>query len=67
VIIPVRHIETVFDLTLDEVRASFQLLAEVKRWIDARYKPQGYNVGWNCWAVAGQDVMHAHMHVIPRL
>jgi diadenosine tetraphosphate (Ap4A) HIT family hydrolase len=66
VIIPVRHAETVFDLTLDEVSATFRLLAEVKRWMDATYQPQGYNVGWNCAAVGGQDVMHAHMHVIPR-
>ena len=66
VIVPVRHAYTVFDLTLDEVSASFLLLAEVKRWMDATYQPQGYNVGWNCWAVGGQDVMHAHMHVIPR-
>jgi diadenosine tetraphosphate (Ap4A) HIT family hydrolase len=66
VIIPARHAETVFDLTLDEVSASFQLLAEVKRWMDATYRPQGYNVGWNCWPVGGQDIMHAHMHVVPR-
>jgi histidine triad (HIT) family protein len=66
VIIPVRHAETVFDLTLDEVSAAFQLLPKVKRWMDATYQPQGYNVGWNCGAVGGQDVMHAHMHVIPR-
>jgi diadenosine tetraphosphate (Ap4A) HIT family hydrolase len=66
VIIPVRHRETVFDLTLEEVAASFQLLAQVKRWMDATYAPQGYNVGWNCGRVGGQDVMHAHMHVIPR-
>ena len=66
VIIPVRHAETVFDLTSDEVSESFQLLAEVKQWMDATYQPQGYNVGWNCGAVGGQGVMHAHMHVIPR-
>ena len=66
VIIPLRHAETVFDLTLDEVCASFQLLADVRRWMDETYQPQGYNVGWNCGTVGGQDVMHAHMHVIPR-
>ena len=65
-IIPIRHAETVFDLTLDEVRATFLLLAEVKRWMDGTYQPDGYNVGWNCGTVGGQDVMHAHMHVIPR-
>ncbi|MBA2257868.1 MAG: HIT domain-containing protein, partial [Acidobacteria bacterium] len=51
---------------VDEVSAAFQLLAEVKRWMDVTYQPQGYNVGWNCGAVGGPDVMHAHMHVIPR-
>jgi histidine triad (HIT) family protein len=66
VIIPVRHAETVFDLTPDEVSETFRLLAEVKQWMDATYQPQGYNVGWNCWPVGGQLVMHAHMHVIPR-
>ncbi len=66
VIVPVRHAETVFDLTMDEVRATFQLLADVKQWMDATYQPHGYNVGWNCFPVGGQTVMHAHMHVIPR-
>ena len=66
VIIPVRHAETVFDLTPDEVSDTFRLLADVKRWMDATSQPQGYNVGWNCWPVGGQSVMHAHMHVIPR-
>jgi histidine triad (HIT) family protein len=66
VIIPIRHAETVFDLTLDEVSATFLLLADVRAWMDRTYQPEGYNVGWNCWAVGGQDVMHAHLHVIPR-
>jgi diadenosine tetraphosphate (Ap4A) HIT family hydrolase len=26
----------------------------------------GYNVGFNDGTVAGQTVMHAHIHVIPR-
>ena len=66
VIVPVRHAGTVFDLTIDEVQATFRLLQEVKAWMDAVYQPQGYNVGWNCWPVGGQSIMHAHMHVIPR-
>jgi diadenosine tetraphosphate (Ap4A) HIT family hydrolase len=66
VIVPVRHVETVFDLTDDEVRATFLLLADVKAWMDVKYQPDGYNVGWNCGAVAGQEVAHTHMHVIPR-
>ena len=66
VIIPVRHAETVFDLTPAEVGATFVLLEQVKAWMDERYRPDGYNVGWNCGTVGGQIAMHAHMHVIPR-
>jgi diadenosine tetraphosphate (Ap4A) HIT family hydrolase len=66
VIIPVRHAETVFDLTPEELCATFALLHRVKSWMDDRYHPDGYNVGWNCGAVGGQKDMHAHMHVIPR-
>ena len=66
VIIPVRHAETVFDLTPEEIAATFALLQHVKAWMDEHYHPDGYNIGWNCWAVGGQIAMHAHMHVIPR-
>jgi len=66
VIIPIRHAETVFDLTPEEIDATFALLKQVKAWIDEHYHPDGYNVGWNCRAVGGQIDMHAHMHVIPR-
>lgn len=66
VIIPVAHRDTVFDLTGPEVLATFRLLADVKRWMDEQFQPSGYNVGWNCGAVAGQVVLHAHLHVIPR-
>jgi len=66
VIIPVRHAETVFDLTPEEIDATFALLEDVKAWMDERYRPDGYNVGWNCGTVGGQIAMQAHMHVIPR-
>ena len=26
----------------------------------------GFNIGMNCGEVAGQTVMHAHVHLIPR-
>ena len=66
VIIPVAHRETVFDLTEAEIAATFALLSRVKAWMDREFSPDGYNVGWNCGRVGGQDVFHAHMHVIPR-
>jgi len=66
VIIPVAHRETAFDLNADEVAATFRMLHRVKAWMDGAFAPDGYNVGWNCYAVGGQSLMHAHLHVIPR-
>jgi len=66
IIIPKEHRETVFDLTEDEWTATFSLLKQAKELLDAEYEPQGYNIGWNSGGVAGQEVFHAHLHVIPR-
>jgi histidine triad (HIT) family protein len=66
VIIPVAHRPTCFDLTEAEILATFRLLARVRAWMDATHAPDGYNVGWNCYPVGGQSLMHAHLHVIPR-
>ena len=66
IIIPREHRVTVFDLTYEEWEATKQLIDKVKIYLDDKYKPDGYNVGWNCGAAGGQDVFHAHLHIIPR-
>src|SRR5690625_3648685 len=63
-IVPRSHQETVFDLTEEQWRATYELLQRVKQHIDAKHQPDGYNVGWNCGEVGGQHLFHAHMHVI---
>jgi len=50
----------------EEWNDTFALLQRVKRFLDNRYQPDGYNIGWNSGAAAGQEVYHAHLHVIPR-
>jgi diadenosine tetraphosphate (Ap4A) HIT family hydrolase len=66
IIIPRAHRRDVFDLSRQEWADTLQLLAKVKATIDHDLAPDGYNIGWNCGACAGQEVFHAHMHVIPR-
>ena len=66
IIIPKAHRETVFDLTEREWAATFRLLKRVKQLLDSEHQPQGYNLGWNAGSVAGQEVFHVHLHVIPR-
>ena len=65
-IIPRRHIAEYFEATADEKLAMWQLLDEVKPIIDRKYGPDGYNVGVNIGAAAGQSIPHLHIHVIPR-
>ena len=55
-----------FDLTDEEWIATFSLLKLVKEMIDIEHEPNGFNIGWNIGIVAGQEVFHAHLHVIPR-
>jgi len=65
-VIPRRHIETAFEASAQEQAELWRAIDAVKAALDVRYSPDGYNVGFNAGAVAGQTVAHAHIHVIPR-
>jgi diadenosine tetraphosphate (Ap4A) HIT family hydrolase/predicted house-cleaning noncanonical NTP pyrophosphatase (MazG superfamily) len=65
-IIPYQHTENWFTAT-EEVRLDImKALISVKERLDVDYDPHGYNIGANCGKVAGQSVMHLHVHLIPR-
>jgi len=66
VIIPKSKVETPFDLSEQEWLDTKKMIDMVKRYIDEKYKPDGYNLGWNVGRVAGQEVAHVHLHIIPR-
>ena len=66
VIIPKSEVGSPFELSDEEWKDSKLLMLEVKNYIDKKYSPDGYNIGWNVGKVAGQEVAHAHMHIIPR-
>jgi diadenosine tetraphosphate (Ap4A) HIT family hydrolase len=55
-----------FETTDEERQAMLKLLDQVKAMLDREHKPDGYNIGINNGAAAGQTVMHLHIHVIPR-
>jgi diadenosine tetraphosphate (Ap4A) HIT family hydrolase len=65
-LIPVRHIASYFDTTPQEKQDLLQILDESKHVLDMKFHPDGYNIGINIGAVAGQTIMHLHVHVIPR-
>ena len=65
-IVTKRVIETWWDATPEEKLALVALLDVVKELLDAEYRPDGYNVGFNAGEIAGQTVPHVHVHLIPR-
>ncbi len=64
--IPKRHHTTVFESTPQEIKALFDLIAQAKELLNNQYQPDGFNITANCGKAAGQIVMHAHIHLIPR-
>ena len=65
-IITKRHIQTYFECTADELEAINDALFHMKEMLDRRRHPDGYNIGINNNACAGQSIMHLHVHLIPR-
>ncbi len=65
-ILPRRHVVTIWDLDADEYADCFALARDLRPILEARFHPDGFNVGANCGEAAGQSVRHAHIHVIPR-
>jgi len=65
-IIPRRHIVSLFEATIEEREGLFDLLAEAREQLRAERKPDGFNIGINDGAAAGQTIFHLHIHLIPR-
>jgi histidine triad (HIT) family protein len=64
-LIPRRHSETPFGFEPAEW-VDFGVALAAARNHFAQRQPDGYTLGWNVGAVAGQHVFHAHLHIIPR-
>lgn len=65
-VVPRRHVLDYFALTETEQAAVWQLVNQVRHAMDVEFRPDGYNIGVNVGAAAGQTVGHVHVHVIPR-
>jgi diadenosine tetraphosphate (Ap4A) HIT family hydrolase len=65
-LIPRRHIGSFFEATEAERDALFALLAAMREKLMATHRPDGFNIGINDGAAAGQTVMHLHIHLMPR-
>jgi diadenosine tetraphosphate (Ap4A) HIT family hydrolase len=65
-VIPKRHVASIFELPPEELAALWTQVATVRNVLAKKYSPDPFNIGVNDGPAAGQTVPHAHIHVIPR-
>ncbi len=65
-IIPKKHLSSYFDLSTHTKTACWLMVDRVRMLLAERFHPDGFNVGINVGATAGQTVPHVHIHLIPR-
>ncbi len=66
-VIPRRHTLDYFTMTAQERRDAEELILQLRDKIMSEDPAVvAFNIGINCGVVAGQSVMHAHFHLIPR-
>jgi diadenosine tetraphosphate (Ap4A) HIT family hydrolase len=65
-IIPKRHIVSFFEASREEQATLLDLLADMREILVKERNPDGFNIGINDGATAGQTIMHLHIHLIPR-
>ena len=66
-IIPKRHVVDYFELSNEELVACNDLIKIVKQEVlDKDKNVKAFNIGTNAGKIAGQSIMHCHIHLIPR-
>lgn len=65
-VVPRLHVASLFDLPASELAAAWEFVAHVRAELKTRLGVEAVNIGLNDGRAAGQTVMHAHIHVVPR-
>lgn len=65
-VMPKKHYANILEIPSDEYTKVMLKVKDIANKINTTLKPNGINVLNNCGEVAGQTVMHYHVHIIPR-
>ncbi|MFP4655485.1 MAG: HIT family protein [Methanohalobium sp.] len=65
-IMPKKHVERFNDMSPDDAASFFKAVNKIVKAVENGVSADGSNVGLNNGKVAGQEVPHVHVHVIPR-
>ena len=66
VVIPKKHFETFMDMGEEDAGNLFTSVRIVASKVQNGLSVDGLNIGFNNGKVAGQEVPHVHIHIIPR-
>lgn len=67
VVIPLRHVESFFDVTEKERKSLSTLLELARNELKIRHQPEGFHIAFNDGNVFGEEqTEHFHIHIIPR-
>lgn len=65
-ILPKEHFKDIYDIDAETAGKLFQLASVVARALKEALHCDGLNILQNNGSIAGQTVLHFHMHLIPR-
>jgi histidine triad (HIT) family protein len=65
-VIPKKHCENLLDFPKTEEEDLVEFVKKVASKVKGAMHADGFNLGMNNGAAAGQVVFHAHLHIIPR-
>lgn len=65
-IVPIRHVADWNEASEEERAELIALIDPTCAWIHQLAPADGFNIGMNLGAAAGQTIPHLHLHVIPR-
>ena len=65
-ICPIRCVASFDELTEGEVKAIFDIRDRLQKALVKTFGAEGFNYAWNEGALAGQNVQHFHLHMLPR-
>lgn len=65
-VVPTSHRETITELSTETAMALFASAHEIAGAVERAFAPDGLNLVQANGEAAGQEVFHAHVHVLPR-
>jgi ATP adenylyltransferase len=65
-IVPIRHIEKIADIDLEEWQEFQQVLVRTQKILGSIFETNSFNIGMNMGEQSGASIAHLHWQIVPR-